>query len=289
MQEEKSVIHIPAILTVGRIVGSDEYEALKKENEALKKENQYLKSRITELEHNADMFRQQIETDRLTIEELKKENAFLRKKIEQLEKQIAEQNTKIAEQEIKIDEQNVKIYEQNSKIFEQNSKIVEQEIKIAEQNTKIAEQEIKIDEQNTKIAEQNTKIIGQDYKIKCLENENIFRTNKEYVTRISIGFQDLNRVYKLETKLQQYGKNLYRVRGNRNYECHMFEIDSEAPTAKNAWLQVVSNLKPEVRTMLDSKFGGKNVVDAVVNYLTGIQQESDSDNLNYFLQWFEDL
>ena len=77
------------------LVNSNEYENLKKEN-------QYLKSRVTELEHNADMFRQKIEADRQTIEELKRENENLRKKIEQLEKELAEHKIKLAEQDVRI-------------------------------------------------------------------------------------------------------------------------------------------------------------------------------------------
>jgi chromosome segregation ATPase len=77
------------------LVSAEEYENLKTEN-------QYLRSRVIELEHNADMFRQKIETDRQTIEELKRENENLKRRIEVLEKQISEQNTKISEQNTRI-------------------------------------------------------------------------------------------------------------------------------------------------------------------------------------------
>ena len=109
MQEKKGEIQVQSTqlsMLLGQqlfiLVNSNEYENLKKEN-------QYLKGRVAELEHNADMFRQQIETDKLLIDELRRDNENLRRKIESLEIKIADQDIKISDQNIKISDQNTRI------------------------------------------------------------------------------------------------------------------------------------------------------------------------------------
>jgi hypothetical protein len=60
------------------------------EYENIKKENSELKNKVFELEHNADIFRQRIASDKETIELLKKENIELKEKLAKLESKVCE-------------------------------------------------------------------------------------------------------------------------------------------------------------------------------------------------------
>ena len=103
MQEEKNgVIQVPSSTQLSMLLGQSLVLVNRNEYENLKKENHYLKGRVSELEHNGDMFRQKIETDKQTIEELKRENRNLKRKIELLEKELEEHRIKLAEQNTRI-------------------------------------------------------------------------------------------------------------------------------------------------------------------------------------------
>jgi len=91
--------------------------------------------------------------------------------------------------------------------------------------------------------------------------------------------------------LAQRRANLSKMRKNRNYDCHILEKNDtiiQASKAQKTWRYVVSNLKPEVRLILDVKCGGKETVDDVVNYLTrqnDYEEEVDQDLVDWFMNW----
>ena len=73
------------------------------------------------------------------------------------------------------------------------------------------------------------------------------------------------------------------MRKNRNYD-----TATQASKAQKAWRYIVSKLEPEVRLILDTKCGGKETVDEVINYLTRNCQNDSEEVDKDLVEWFMD-
>ena len=119
---------------------------------------------------------------------------------------------------------------------------------ISKKDKTIEELKKENEELKKKIEILETKLAQQDTRIKKLEYDGFIIRNKDFIMRLIIGFQDLNRCYSLETNLSQ---KLRRIRKNRNYMCHILECgddnaEHQTSRVQKAWRYVVSNLDPEI-------------------------------------------
>jgi predicted RNase H-like nuclease (RuvC/YqgF family) len=150
---------------------------------------------------------------------------------------------------------------------------------------RVSQLENEVSELRHQVFELQHQVSEQDTKIRNLEN-------KEYVKKLVMGLQDLNSHYNLEIRLpDEYKINLSSMRENRNDGCHILGIntsESRASQVQKAWRFLVAGLNPEVRLMLDKKCGGKDTVDAVVNYLTSVCQDNTGEINQKVVEWFTD-
>ena len=249
MQEEKNgVIQVPSSTQLSMLLGQSLVLVNSIEYENLKKENHYLKGRVSELEHNGDMFRQKIETDKQTIEELKKENDNLKRKIELLEKELEEHRIKLAEQNTRI------MSLENENHIRKNKEFVKKLV-------------IGLQDLNSYYRLENE--LRQPYKTnltKMRENRN------DDCHILGIRFSGVRATTEPVLTGEASGRD---------------PNESRVSEVQKAWRYLISKSSPEVRTMLDSKCG-KGTVDEVVTYLVSICQDSSSPADENLVDWFSD-
>ena len=239
----------------------------------LLEENIYLKNQVNQLSSNERILQEIKQTHEKTIVELQKENTELKEQLKILELKHADLEIKHADLEIKHADLEIKYYELEVKYDE----LKEENKQIKEENKQIKEENKQIKEENKQIKEENEQI---NKKLNKLE---INRIINKYI----IAIQDLNRLEKLETKVNSVIRlELEDLRNDRVSDCHYLDDNyvNEYFDRRTILYERLVNIPIEVKNEFDILY--PNVICGIQSFVAPIMTIPQPRTLSRINRWW---
>lgn len=116
------------------------------------------------------------------------------------------------------------------------------------------------------------------------------KEDKEEINKIILAIQDMNRIYELEKNING-GKNLSRLRNQRNKDCHYIDEyrDNKLLQIKKTEyvLYKISSISESIRIQFEKRYGN-NMIQTIINYIQPLIYEMNNMYQSNILLDFED-
>jgi septal ring factor EnvC (AmiA/AmiB activator) len=175
-------------------------------------------------------------------------------------------------------------------IEEQKIRIDNLEKELTETKKELTETKKELTETKKELTETKKELMDVKMKIEVKEEN-------EYLHKMILAIQDINRIYELENNIKG-GKKLLKLRKYRNKECHYIDENDE-PYIQNRKIQyllyILSNIKESIKVRFEN-ICDNGIIKRIINYIEPFilenidefrfnNEEIGDDEITYFWEF----